>query len=126
MNLFAEFDHILWGNGSGGPVKRLVSHLTKKGRVTLVDEYNTMCCHGHGKMDRVFCRKGDRTVHGLFSCKSCNRTVNRDLNGALNIARLGDVGNRPTDLCRGATAKRQLTGPSAASDTPRRTHEWSS
>ena len=130
VNLFAGFDHILWGNGSdghspggrsGGPVKRLVSHLTKKtkGRVTLVDEYNTsqMCCHGHGKMDRVFCRKGDRTVpvHGLFSCKSCNRIVNRDLNGALNIARLGDPGNRPTDLCRGATARRQLTGPSAAS-----------
>ena len=126
-NRFMGLDRdIIWGNGSdghsaggrsGGPVKRLVEHLTKKTkRVTLVDEYNTsqMCCHGHGRLDPVWRRNEDgsaKRVYGLFTCKTCSKIVDRDVNAALNISRLHGC-QRPPDLCRGHTVSTQVTDPS--------------
>ena len=85
--------------------KRLRETLRRRGyRVLLVDEYRTsvQCskCQAEGaRCEKFLTRKHPdtrkpeserriRLVHGLLRCQSCSRLWNRDVNGAVNMARL--------------------------------------
>lgn len=106
--------------------------------VLLVDEFRTSCrCYGceggrcvkflkrrHPNVKRTIVRgslepepplpveRRERLVHGLLRCEDCNRLWNRDVNSALNMARLTRCGlegvARPPYLSRGEiVGKRQ-------------------
>lgn len=88
--------------------------------VYLVDEFRTSCQCSHCQTEEAKCEKfrlrvnpnvkkatGDRhfrLVHGLLACQKCNRLWNRDVNSAINIARLTRQGvdgrERPNYLSR--------------------------
>ena len=88
--------------------------------VYLVDEFRTSCQCSHCQNDGAKCEKFRirkdpntkkspeerhlRLVHGILKCKTCNILWNRDVNSAINIARLTremlDGNDRSDYLCR--------------------------
>ena len=124
VNRILKLDRpIAFGDGSdgfspngkpGGPVKRFMGHLQRKGgRVIVVDEYKTSkCCWQCGEETVPFRTKHEPTahrkwrermaergepvdrassfqIHGLRTCKLCRKTLNKDVNAALNMATVG-------------------------------------
>lgn len=92
-------------------------------KVYLVDEFRTSCQCSHCQQEDAKCEKFRvrlepkkklaenerrlRLVHGLLACKKCNKLWNRDVNSAINTARLTRESlagrSRPTYLSRAAT-----------------------
>lgn len=106
--------------------------------VVLVDEYRTShyCCSC--KLPTAYCREEKsppgstskvgwgHKVHGLLRCETCMKRWNRDINGAINIARVTrselDGNGRPVYLQRGQWSpprkpKKDLTVASSADTT---------
>jgi len=106
--------------------------------VVLVDEYRTShyCCSC--KLPTSYCREEKsppgstskvgwcHKVHGLLRCETCMKRWNRDINGAINIARVTrselDGNGRPVYLQRGQWSpprkpKKHLTVASSADTT---------
>ena len=105
-------------------------------KVYLVDEFRTSCQCSHCQEEAAKCekfrvrldpntKKDDsdrhlRLVHGLLACKTCGRVWNRDVNSAINIARI----TRESIECRGRPTflSRQSNPPSADSGVTSTSH----
>lgn len=85
----AVFGSAFWKSGKGlppSPVSAVRDYLSKKGTVIMVHEHLTSQRCSFCKTQNHRMRRHP-TKHGLFHCTNgCNRTWNRDVNAALNLA----------------------------------------